>query len=99
MLNRPSIKEFFLPIHRFCLKGFYPGTSTKHQQRDDEQVPWTVDLSNTNDTIAGKEIFKYMMEKSKNNSYYRLPSTWTTGTNTDAIKKTLKRFLLNIYQT
>ncbi|CAF4656996.1 unnamed protein product, partial [Rotaria sp. Silwood2] len=67
---------------------------------------WTVNyqthlviMCSTNDTIAGKEIFKYMMEKSKNNSYYRLPSTWTTGTNTDAIKKTLKRFLLNIYQT
>jgi len=56
-------------------------------------------MCGTNEIKSGKEIFKYIMEKSKDNYYYRLPSTWTTGTNMDAIKKTLQTFLWNIYQT
>jgi hypothetical protein len=38
------------------------------------------------------------MKKSKDNYYYHLPSTWTTGTNMNAITKTLKTFLFNIYR-
>jgi hypothetical protein len=56
-------------------------------------------MCGTNEIISGKEIFKYIMEKSKNNSYYHLPSTWTTGTNMNAIKKTLQTFLFDIYQS
>jgi hypothetical protein len=56
-------------------------------------------MCGTNEIISGKEIFKYIMEKSKNNSYYHLPSTWTTGTNMNAITKTLQTFLFDIYQS
>jgi len=56
-------------------------------------------MCGTNEIISGKEIFKYIMEKSKNNNYYHLPSTWTTGTNMNAITKTLQTFLFNIYQS
>ena len=67
---------------------------------------WAVNYQNhlvimcgTNEMKSGKEIFKYIMNKSKNSYYYRLPFTWTTGTNMEAITKTLKTFLLNLYQT
>jgi hypothetical protein len=56
-------------------------------------------MCGTNEIKSGKEIFKYLMEKSKKNSYYRLPSTWTTGTTMQSITKTLKTYLFNIYQT
>jgi hypothetical protein len=39
--NRLSLEQ---PIHRFCRKGIYPGTSIQRQQMNDDQVPWTVDL-------------------------------------------------------
>jgi hypothetical protein len=55
-------------------------------------------MCGTNEMKSGKEIFKYIMKKSKDNHYYHLPSTWTTGTNMNAITKTLKTFLFNIYQ-
>jgi hypothetical protein len=42
--NRASIEQNLLPIHRFCRKGVYPGTSIQRQQIDDDHVPWTVDL-------------------------------------------------------
>ncbi|CAF1577174.1 unnamed protein product [Rotaria sp. Silwood1] len=187
LLNHLSIKESFLPIHRYCRKGFYPGTSIQRQQINDDQVPWSIDLSNynpsyytqtllindtneidpeiisknfmwntfdinynvdrrtanpigyylidkngyplnplgrtglygrgelkrwavnyqihlvimcgTNEIKSGQEIFKYIMEKPKiNDDYYRLLSTSTTGTNMNAIKKTLKLYLSNIYR-
>lgn len=56
-------------------------------------------MCSTNEIQSGKEIFKFMMEKSQNDDYFRLLSTSTTGTTMDSIKKTLKTFLLNIYQT
>jgi hypothetical protein len=56
-------------------------------------------MCGTNEMKSGKEIFKYMMKKSEDNSYYHLPSTWTTGTNMNAITKTLEKFLFNIYQS
>ncbi|CAF0981441.1 unnamed protein product [Rotaria sordida] len=187
LLNRSSIKESFLPIHRYCRKGSYPGTSIQRQQINDNQVPWIIDLPNynpsyythssllndtndvdpeiittnfmwntfdtnynidrrtanpigyypidkkgyplnplgrtglcgrgklkywavnyqthlvimcgTNEIKSGQEIFKYLMVKPKHDHYYRLLSTSTTGTNMNAIKKTLKTFLSNIYQT
>jgi hypothetical protein len=42
--NRVSVEQTLLPIHRFCRKGVYPGTSIQRQQIDDEQVPWTINL-------------------------------------------------------
>lgn len=56
-------------------------------------------MCSTNEIQSGKEIFKFMMEKSQNDDYFRLLSTSTTGTTMNSIKKTLKTFLLNIYQT
>ncbi|CAF4103900.1 unnamed protein product [Rotaria magnacalcarata] len=56
-------------------------------------------MCSTNEIKSGKEIFQYIMKKPKNDDYYRLPSTSTTGANMSAIEKTLKPFLLNIYQT
>jgi hypothetical protein len=55
-------------------------------------------MCGTNEMKSGKEIFKYIMEKSNDNYYYRLPSTWTTGTNMNAITKTLKTYLSDVYQ-
>jgi len=42
--DRSSIQQTVLPIHRFCRKGIYPGTSIARQQMNDDQVPWTVDF-------------------------------------------------------
>jgi len=42
--DRLSIQQTVLPIHRFCRKGIYPGTSIARQQMNDDQVPWTVDF-------------------------------------------------------
>ncbi|CAF1215097.1 unnamed protein product [Adineta steineri] len=185
--NHSSIEQTLLPIHIFCRKGVYPGTSISRQQINDDQVPWTVNLPdynppyythssllvNTNDTDpekllsnfmwntfdtkynvdrrtaspvgsyridnkgyplnplgrtglrgrgllnrwavnylthlvimcgtneikSGKEVFKYIMKTSDDNYYDHLPSTSTTGTNMNAISKTLATFLNNIYQT
>ncbi|UJR09912.1 hypothetical protein I4U23_014134 [Adineta vaga] len=52
----------------------------------------------TNEMKSGKEIFKYLMHSTQDDSYFHLPSTWTTGTNMNAVKKTLKVFLCDIYQ-
>jgi hypothetical protein len=42
--DRTSIQQTVLPIHRFCRKGIYPGTSIARQQMNDNQVPWTADF-------------------------------------------------------
>ncbi|CAF1450787.1 unnamed protein product [Adineta ricciae] len=54
-------------------------------------------MCGTNETKFDKEVFKYMMHTTVNDSYYHLPATWTTGTNMNAVKKTLKSFLGDIY--
>ena len=54
-------------------------------------------MCGTNKIKSGKEIFKYLMEKPKDSSYYRLPATWTTGTTMESIKTTLQTYLFNIY--
>ncbi len=56
-------------------------------------------MCGTNEMKSGKEVFKYMMTKSPGDYYYRLPSTWTTGTTMNAITKTLKTFLWDISQS
>jgi hypothetical protein len=56
-------------------------------------------MMSTHQSTSGREIFKYLMRKSHDTDYYRLPSTWTTGTTMPAITKTLKLFLMNIYRT
>jgi hypothetical protein len=56
-------------------------------------------MCGTNKMKSGKEIYKYMMKKPQDDYYYRLPSTWTTGTNMNAIITTLKPFLSNLHQT
>lgn len=55
-------------------------------------------MCGTNEMKSGKEIFKYIMKTSPNNSYYALPSTWTTGTNIHAVTTTLRSYLSDIYQ-
>jgi hypothetical protein len=42
--DRSSVQQTVLPIHRFCRKGIYPGTSIARQQMNDNQVPWTADF-------------------------------------------------------
>ena len=52
----------------------------------------------TNEIYDGEEIFEYLVEKCLDDDSYRLLSTWTTGTHMDAIKKTLKTYLMKIYR-
>lgn len=54
-------------------------------------------MCGTNETKFDKEVFKYMMYTTVHDSHYHLPATWTTGTNMNAVKKTLKNFLGDIH--
>ena len=56
-------------------------------------------MCGTNQIKSGKEVFKYIMKTMPGNHYYSLPSTWTTGTNMTAVTKTLRTYLLEIYQS
>lgn len=56
-------------------------------------------MCGTNQIKSGKEVFKYIMKTTPGNHFYALPSTWTTGTNMSAITKTLRNYLLDVYQS
>lgn len=54
-------------------------------------------MCGTNEMKSGKEVFKYLMCTVKNSTNSHLPTTWTTGTNMQAIKGSLRPFLSDIY--
>jgi len=56
-------------------------------------------MCGTNQIQSGKEIFKFIMKKPIKHPFYEIPSTWTTGTNMNALSLTLKTFLSSIYRT
>lgn len=51
----------------------------------------------TNELDQGREIFEYLIERPLDDDSCRLLSTWTTGTHMEAIKKTLRTYLMSIY--
>ena len=55
-------------------------------------------MCGTNETKAGRDVFKYLMKKNSGSRYYHLPSTWTTSTDMFAVRRSLKSFLADIYQ-
>ena len=55
-------------------------------------------MMGTKEISQGHEIFEYLIEKCLDDGSHRLLSTWTTGTHMEAIKKTLKTYLMEIYR-